>query len=163
MKSGPGALPGFKSWRAAANSWWEKLPETFAGCNGSALQRSDTSCKTSRDERRFTPSYFPFLTSCEAIASAETGHWRGDSRDLPVKLFIVFHASRLECEKSMLRTVSDQRFLRFPSSLVSRAVAALSELPAFLRRSAYYLAKTLVNLIDILRFRWRYTLGQFVG
>ena len=40
---------------------------------------------------------------------------------------MVFHASRLECEKSMLRTVSDQRFLRFPFSLVSRAVAALSE------------------------------------
>ena len=63
MESGPGALPGFKCWRAAANSRWEKLPETFAGCNESALQRSDTSCKTSRDECRFTPSYFPFLTS----------------------------------------------------------------------------------------------------
>ena len=63
MESGPGALPGFKCRRAAANSRWEKFPETFAGCNGSALQRSDTSCKTSRDERRFTPSYFPFLTS----------------------------------------------------------------------------------------------------
>ena len=103
-----------------------ELPETFAGCNESALQRSDTSCETSRDKRRFTPSYFPFLTSWEAIASAETGHWRGDCRDLPVRLFIVFHASRLECEKSMSRTVSDQQFLRFPSSLVSRAVAALS-------------------------------------
>ena len=38
MESGPGALPGFKCWRAAANSRWEKLPETFAGCNGSAPQ-----------------------------------------------------------------------------------------------------------------------------
>ena len=42
MESGPGALTGFKCWRAAVKSRWEKLPKTFAGCNGLALQRSDT-------------------------------------------------------------------------------------------------------------------------
>ena len=43
MESGPGALPGFKSYRAAANSLCEKLSEIFTASGVVALQRSDTS------------------------------------------------------------------------------------------------------------------------
>ena len=39
MESGPRALPGFKCWRAAANSLCEKLSEIFTGSGVVALQR----------------------------------------------------------------------------------------------------------------------------
>ena len=42
MESGHGALPGFKYWRAAANSLCEKVSEIFTGSGVAALQRSDT-------------------------------------------------------------------------------------------------------------------------
>ena len=111
MESGPGALPGFKCWRAAANSLCEKVSEIFTASGVVALQRSDTSWETSRDDLRSTASYFPFLTSWDAIASDETGQWWGEGRDLQVRLFKILHAFRLECEKSMLRTASDHRSL----------------------------------------------------
>ena len=69
----------------------------------------------------------PFLIKWDAIASAETGQWRGECRDLPVRLFKILHAFRLECEKSMLRTASDHESLRFPSIFVSKAVAVKLE------------------------------------
>ena len=47
MESGPEALPGFKFWRAAANSFCEKLSEIFTASGAVALQRSDTSSETS--------------------------------------------------------------------------------------------------------------------
>ena len=43
MESGPRALPGFKCWRAAANSLCEKLSEIFTVSGVVALQRSDIS------------------------------------------------------------------------------------------------------------------------
>ena len=43
MESGPGALSGFKCWRAAANSVCEKLSEIFTASGVVALQRSETS------------------------------------------------------------------------------------------------------------------------
>ena len=43
MESGPGALSGFKRWRAAANSLCEKLSEIFTTTGVVALQRSNTS------------------------------------------------------------------------------------------------------------------------
>ena len=73
MESGPGALPDFKCWRAAANSLCEKLSEIFTASGVVALQRSDTSSKTIRDDLRSRPSYLTFLTNSDAIASAETG------------------------------------------------------------------------------------------
>ena len=63
MESGPGALPSFKCWRAAANSLCEKSSEIFTASGVVVLQRSDTSSETSRDDLRSTASYFPFLTS----------------------------------------------------------------------------------------------------
>ena len=59
------------------------------------------------------------------MALAETGQLRGLCRDLPVRLLIMLHAFLLECEKSMFRITSDHRSLRFLSSQVIRAVAAL--------------------------------------
>ena len=59
------------------------------------------------------------------MASAETGQLRGLCRNLPVKVLIMLNAYLLECEKSMFRTASDHRSLRFLSSQVIRAVAAL--------------------------------------
>ena len=59
------------------------------------------------------------------MALAETGHLRGLCRDLPVRLLIMLHAFLPECEKSMFQTASDHRSLRFLSSQVIRAVAAL--------------------------------------
>ena len=38
MKSGPGALPGFKCWRATLNSLCEKLSEIFTASGVVALQ-----------------------------------------------------------------------------------------------------------------------------
>ena len=37
MELGPGALSGFKCWRAAANSLCEKVPEIFTGSGVVAL------------------------------------------------------------------------------------------------------------------------------
>ena len=59
------------------------------------------------------------------MALAETVQLRGLCRDLPVRLLIVVHAFLLECEKSMFRTASDHRSLRFLSSQVIRDVEAL--------------------------------------
>ena len=59
------------------------------------------------------------------MALAETGHLRGLCRDLPVRLLIVLHAFLLERKKSMFRTASDHRSLRFLSNQVIRAVTAL--------------------------------------
>ena len=79
------------------------------------------------ESRRLTinTSYFLFLTSWAAMALTETGQLWGLCRDLPVRLLIVLHAFLLECGKSMFWIASDHRSLRFLSSQVIRAVAAL--------------------------------------
>ena len=38
MKLGPGTLPGFKCWRAAVNSLYQKLSEIFTASGVVALQ-----------------------------------------------------------------------------------------------------------------------------
>ena len=63
------------------------------------------------------------------ILNFETGQYQGEPHDLPVRLFNVLHAFRLECEKSMLRTAWDHRSFRFLSSLVSKPVAAKLQSP----------------------------------
>ena len=63
MESGPGALPGFKCWRAAVNSLGEKLSEIFTGSGVVTLKKSDTSRETSQEDLWSTASYFPFLSS----------------------------------------------------------------------------------------------------
>ena len=89
------------------------------------LQSSDTSLSTSLVKSRSLVLYVPFLTSCEAIELAEMGQGQLDCLVLPVKLIIAFHASWLECVKSMALTASNQRFLCLLSSLASKAEAAV--------------------------------------
>ena len=59
----PGALPGFKWWRAAANSLREKSQEKVTASGTVALQRLDNFCIANREISGFAPSYFPFFTS----------------------------------------------------------------------------------------------------
>ena len=43
MESGPGALLGFKAWRAAVNSLCDKVSKIFTESGVVSLQKSDTS------------------------------------------------------------------------------------------------------------------------
>ena len=73
----------------------------------------------------------PFLPSCDAIEFAEMGQGWRVFLDLPVKLLMVFHASRLECVKSMVLTTANQfisdEAIQFPVSFaeVHRLCGAL--------------------------------------
>ena len=64
----------------------------------------------------------PFFTSREAMEFTETDHRREECPDLLVSLLVVFHALRLECEKSMELTASSHCSSFFCSS----AMAAFS-------------------------------------
>jgi len=68
----------------------------------------------------------PSSTSCDAMEFAETGHRPEELPDLPVSLWIVLHALRLECEKSMELTASPHRSC-FCCSRESKDEAVLSE------------------------------------
>ena len=59
------------------------------------------------------------------MALAETGQLRVLCRDLPLRLLIMLHAFLLGGEEPMFRTASDHRSLRFLSSQVIGAAAAL--------------------------------------
>ena len=106
-----------KCCRAAAMSLCETSQQRFTGDGFGALRRSDTFWKMSGDDSWSIPLYFLFLTSWQARALAETGQWRGQCRDLYVRLLTILHAFLLECKKSMFWTAS-----AFLSSLDSRAV-----------------------------------------
>ena len=85
MESGPGALPGFKCWRAAANSFCENLSEIFTAFGVVALQRSDTSSETSRDDLQSTASYFGRVSThsnvqCESANRQRSFSGRGNAR-----------------------------------------------------------------------------------
>ena len=91
------------------------------------LQSSDTFLSTSLVNSRSFILYVSFLTNCEAIELAEMGQGRWGCLVLPVRLYMAFHASRLECVKSMALAAPDQRFLRFLSSQASKVEAAVLE------------------------------------
>ena len=74
VESGPGSLPGFKWWKATANSLGEKSSEILTASGAVDLQKSDNSCITDREISGFAPLYFLFFTSWLAIKFAETGH-----------------------------------------------------------------------------------------
>ena len=138
MESVHGALPGFSIWRDLANSFRKKSPEIHLWADAGILQSSDTSLSTSLVNARSFVLYVPLVTSCEATELAEMGQGRWDCLVLPVRLLMAFHASRLECVKSMALTASDQRFLRLLSSLASKAEAAVLEpSPCGARRNAW--------------------------
>ena len=92
---------------ALANSSGEKYPELHLSEGVKILQSSDPSCITSLADSRSlsnTPHFAP--------AAKQLNHRSGARVMLvsrpPITLLIVFHASRLECLKSMKLTVSDQ-------------------------------------------------------
>ena len=61
------------------------------------------------------------------MALAVMGHSPRGGMDLPVSLFIVLHALRLECVKSIFWAVSSHRVRLLLSSLVIRELAARSD------------------------------------
>ena len=106
------------------------LRATLTGCHTLSvhcgiLQRSDTSLATSRADSQSFVWNTLFLTSCDAIEFSEMGQGRWVFLDLPVKLLMVFYASRLECMKLMVLTTSNQRSLCFLSIWESKSDAAL--------------------------------------
>ena len=79
------------------------------------FQRSVNSLFSSLADARFLTSYTLFFTSCDAIELAEMGQGRDDRLFLPVRLFNVFHANRVECVKSTVLTASVLLSRRFSS------------------------------------------------
>ena len=73
--SRPGALPGFRCWRAAANSSEVNSVEMLPASGVGTLQRSVISFRTDLSDSRSLVLCVPFFTSCEAMAFAETGYW----------------------------------------------------------------------------------------
>ena len=52
MESGPGALPSFKRWRTAINSFSEKFSKIFTGSGVVAFQSTEPFQEISRDDLR---------------------------------------------------------------------------------------------------------------
>ena len=75
--SGPGALSGFSFLRMSANSPGENSLVKEEPLGVGIFQSSEVSSLTSLVVSRSLVSYFPFRISCEAMAFAEIGHWRG--------------------------------------------------------------------------------------
>ena len=74
----------------------------------------------------FPTGEVPLFTSCDAMELAVIGHSPKDGLDLPVNLFYVLHALRLECVKSILWIASSHRVRLLLSSFVIRELAARS-------------------------------------
>ena len=90
-----------------------------------ALEREVTSRDVQRAKSLSASGKRPLFRSCEAIALAVTGHLECVVL-LPVSLFMVYHALRLECVKSTDSTTSFHLALRTSSSIWSSAVAVVS-------------------------------------
>ena len=75
--SGPGTLLGSSFWRASASSAGENSLVKGEPLGVGIFQSSEVSSLTSLVVSRSLVSYFPFRNSCEAMAFAEIGHWRG--------------------------------------------------------------------------------------
>jgi len=91
------------------------------------FHRSDSSLLVSLVGSRSPVLCAPFFTNCDSMDFAETGHMQEERPNVPVNLLVVFHALRLECEKSMELTASSHRSCLFCCSRESRNEAALSE------------------------------------
>ena len=79
--------------------------------------------KTCRVNSRSWLGKRPFCTSCAAMELAVTGHFPVCNVDLPVSLFSVCHALRLEWVKSIDDTVSFHLCRRFSSKTLSSDAA----------------------------------------
>ena len=124
MLSRPGALPDFNFLMAASSSSTVKSDDRLASAVA-ALESEMTSRDVPRAKSLSASGKRPLFRSCEAIAFAVTGHLECVVL-LPVSLFMVCHALRLECVKSTDSTTSVHLALRTSSSLCSSAVAVVS-------------------------------------
>ena len=98
MLSRPGALPDFNILMAVSSSSTVKSDDRLASAVA-ALESEETSRDVQRAKSLSAPGKRPSFRRCEAIAFAVTGHLECVVR-LPVSLFMVYHALRLECVKS---------------------------------------------------------------
>ena len=90
-----------------------------------ALESEVTSRDVQRAKSLSASGKRPLYGRCEAMSVAVTGHLECVVL-LPVSLFMVCHALRLECVKSTDSTTSVHLALRTSSSLWSSAVAVVS-------------------------------------
>ena len=124
MLSRPGALPVFNFVMAASSSSTVKSDDRLVSA-AAALESEVTSRDVQRAKSLSASGKRPLFRSCQAIAFAVTGHLECVVL-LPVSLFMVCHALRLECVKSTDSTTSVHLALRTSSSLCSSAVAVVS-------------------------------------
>jgi len=139
MESNPIHFPGFRCLRAAASFSGLKGSEIMWPSGVGIFHRSDSSLLISLVDLRSPGLCATFLTSCEAMEFAKTGHLWKERPDLPISLLMALrllmankfvdglHALRLECETSMKFTASSHRSCFFCPSRDSRDKAALSE------------------------------------
>ena len=101
MLSRPGALPDFNFLLAASSYSTVKSDDRLASAVA-ALESEVTSRDVQRAKSLTASGKRPLFSSCEAIAFAVTGHLECVVL-LPVSLFMVCHALRLECVKYMTK------------------------------------------------------------
>ena len=124
MLSRPGALPDFNFVMAASSSSTVKSDDKLVSAVA-ALESEVTSRDVQRAKSLSASGKRPLFRSCEAIAFTVTGHLECVVL-LPVSLFMVCHALRLECVKSTDSTTAVHLALRTSSSLCSSAIAVVS-------------------------------------
>ena len=124
MLSRPGALPDFNVLMAVSSYSTVKSDDRLASALA-AVESEVTSRDIQRAKCLSASGKRPLFSSCEAIAFAVTGHLECVVL-LPVSMFTVCHALRLECVKSTDSTTSVHLALRISSSLWSSAVPVVS-------------------------------------
>ena len=124
MLSRPGALPDFNFLIAASSSSTVKSDDRLASAVA-APESEVTTRDVQRAKSLSASGKRPLFRSCEAISFALTGHLECVVL-LPVSLFVVCHAVRLECVKSTDSTTTVHLALRTSFSLWSSAVAVVS-------------------------------------
>ena len=122
---GSGASPDGRRRRALANFSGVKSRVILLSGGVGVLQSSDSSLFTSLAVARSLTLQIPFFTSCNAIKLAAMGQGRDGCLFLPVRLFNVSHASRVEWVKSIVLTASLHLSRRFSSRRLNSARAAL--------------------------------------
>ena len=124
MLSRPGALPDFNFLMAASSSSTVKYHDRLASAVA-ALESEVTSHDVQCAKSLSASGKRPLFRSCEAMAVAVTGQLECVVL-LPVSMFMVCPALRLECVNSTDSTTSVHLVLHTSSSLWSSVVAVVS-------------------------------------
>ena len=115
MQSNTGDFPGFRRLKEAGSSSGLEGSEVLSPSGVGIFNRSDGCLLTILVDSQTLVLCAPFFTSGDAMEFAETSYRREEHPNLPVSLFIVFHA-----EKLMELTASSHRSCFFCSSRDSR-------------------------------------------